>query len=200
MTSTLQDAISAVRVGNYEEAQRQLAEVIRDNPDEVQAWYLLSQIVDSDARRAVYLSKTLALNPFHERAWAEFFSLPTEVVSRLEPGETPVAVVEKTATAVVEEIEVPAPSVNQVNTETALPDWLRPVAKDQPVVAQRRTSTPPPASKAIPAPQPQSVPAQLETAQPEPAQSNRTLSILLAILLIATLVVLAFLIYLLLQG
>lgn len=38
-------------------------QVIRENPDDANAWYLLSQLVDSDARRAAYLSKALAPNP-----------------------------------------------------------------------------------------------------------------------------------------
>lgn len=214
MTSTLQDAIGAVRQGNVEQAQRQLAEVISANPDDVQAWYLLSQIVDSDARRAAYLSKTLTLDPFHERAWAEFFSLPIDVVSRLEPGQAPLPVVGSEIAA-----EAPLPitpavavaatgvvttgvatigvttsgTVPAVDVETALPDWLRPVAKDQPIVAQKREA---PAPKQVDGPQPLSSPTQPDA----PVQENKTLSVLLAILVIATVLVLAFLVYLLLQN
>ena len=70
MTATLQEAIAAVRRGETERAQLLTAEVIRENPDDANAWYLLSQLVDSDARRAAYLSKALALDPTHERARA----------------------------------------------------------------------------------------------------------------------------------
>lgn len=215
-TSTLQDAIGTIRAGDYETAQQQLAEVIATNPNEVQAWYLLSQIVDSDARRAAYLSKTLALDPFHQRAWAEFFSLPADVVNRLEPSQLPVAPVDEAtsvgqAPASADAVEPPppivtapaiaaatvavAPAPTSIDVETALPDWLRPVAKDQPVVAQRRTTPAPVASPSTLTP-----PAAPEDDLPAPADGNRTLSVLLAILLIATLVVLAFLVYLLLQG
>lgn len=195
MTSTLQDAITAVRAGDYDEAQQHLARVITANPDEVNAWYLLSQIVDSDARRAAYLSKTLALDPYHQRAWAEFFSLPVDVISKLEPGKLPVA-----SDLIVEDAQ-PQPatgvagvaSATTVAVETALPEWLRPVAKDQTVVVQRR----PVAEPAITPPL--ESPTSTQNA-PQPAESNRTLSVLLAILLIATLLVLAFLVYLLLQG
>lgn len=190
MTSTLQDAIDAVREGNYEEAQRQLALVVEADPNEARAWYLLSQIVDSDARRAAYLSKTLSLNPYHERAWAEFYSLPTEVVSRLEQGPTPAGSPTAAVMAIPVATAVKSAALSVV-PETALPDWLRPVAKDQPVVAQRR-SAPVPAVATQPAPQ--------AATSSESSQGNRTLSILLAILLIATLLVLAFLVYLLLQN
>lgn len=221
MASTLQDAITAVRQGNVELAQRELAEVIAANPDEVQAWYLLSQLVDSDARRAAYLSKTLALDPFHERAWAEFFSLPTDVVSQLEPGQAPTTFVMPSAASAtafpviggvdvalsadaagaIADVAVPsvaaAPAVTaavaSADAEAALPDWLRPVVKDQPVIAQKRE----PAAKPVSQPQPAAV-------QPEPAeaaaQGNKALSALLAILVIATILVLAFLVYLLLQS
>ena len=78
MTATLQEAIAAVRRGETERAQLLTAEVIRDNPDDTHAWYLLSQLVDSDARRAAYLSKVLALDPTHERARADLGARPTE--------------------------------------------------------------------------------------------------------------------------
>jgi hypothetical protein len=194
MTSTLQDAIGTVRAGNYEKAQQQLAEVIAANPDEVQAWYLLSQIVDSDARRAAYLSKTLSLDPYHQRAWAEFFSLPAEVVDRLEPGQAPAAGTLSDFSAPPPPVAATATAPVAVDVETALPDWLRPVAKDQPVVAQRR---PAPVSAAPP---PAAAPASPSVEPSAATEGNRTLSVLLAILLIATLVVLAFLVYLLLQG
>lgn len=190
MTSTLQEAISAVRDNDYEEAQRMLSEIIHDNPDEVQAWYLLSQLVDSDARRALYLSKTLSLNPYHERAWAEFFSLPPEVVNRLEPGQVPVPPPSAAATD----------SAQSLEAEAALPEWLRPVAGDQPVVAQRRPAPPVAVEAPAPVPMPAAVPVKSPETAPPASQGNRTLSVLLAVLLIATIVVLAFLVYLLLQG
>ena len=63
MTATLQEAIAAARDGDTERAQLLAAEVVQDNPDDANAWYLLSQLVESDGRRAAYLSKTLALDP-----------------------------------------------------------------------------------------------------------------------------------------
>jgi len=83
MTATLQDAIAAVRAGETERAQLLAAEVIRDNPDDANAWYLLSQLVDSDARRTIYLHKALALDPEHSRARAEFDALPAAAVVSL---------------------------------------------------------------------------------------------------------------------
>lgn len=206
-TTTVQDAIDTIRSGDYATAQEQLAEVIVANPSEVQAWYLLSQLVDSDARRAAYLSKTLALDPYHQRAWAEFYALPADVISRLDPNQMPTTPEDRaseaqpsTPLATAPPIAVAAASAPTttaaagIDLETALPDWLRPVAKDQPVVAQRRPATAAPA-----APPDVSTTPPADTT-PVPDEGNRSLSVLLVILLIATLAVLAFLVYLLLQG
>ena len=54
MTDTLQDAIAAVRAGDPERAQLIAVDIVRANPDDANAWYLLSQLVDSDARRAAW--------------------------------------------------------------------------------------------------------------------------------------------------
>jgi len=68
MNTLLQDAIQATRTGNKKEAQLLLAQNLKENPDDAQSWYLLSMLVDSKEKQAVYLSKTLALNPNHEKA------------------------------------------------------------------------------------------------------------------------------------
>jgi len=68
MNSLLQDAINATKAGNKKEAQLLLAQNLKENPDDVQSWYLLSMLVDSKEKQALYLSKTLALDPRHEKA------------------------------------------------------------------------------------------------------------------------------------
>lgn len=113
MTSTLHDAIAAVRAGELERAQLIAAEIVQKYPDDSNAWYLMSQLVDSDARRAAYLNKTLSLNPAHPRAAAELAALPSGVIGALSAA--PAAVAE----AAVEEVELapqPAPA-----WETAVP-------------------------------------------------------------------------------
>lgn len=87
MTTTLQDAIAAARAGESERAQLITADVIRDKPDDPNAWYLLSQLVDSDSRRAVYLAKTLALDPNHPRARREYDELPLPLHDKITGGE-----------------------------------------------------------------------------------------------------------------
>lgn len=134
MTSTLHDAIAAVRAGELERAQLIAAEIVQKYPDDANAWYLLSQLVDSDARRAAYLNKTLSLNPAHPRAAAELATLPSGVIGAL--SEAPAAVAE----AAVEEVELdpqPAPA-----WETAVPPAAP--ARPEPVAAY----APPPARTA----------------------------------------------------
>lgn len=68
MNALLQDAINETRAGNKKEAQLLLAQNLKENPDDAQSWYLLSMLVDSDEKQAIYLSKALALNPEHKKA------------------------------------------------------------------------------------------------------------------------------------
>ena len=86
MSTTLHEAIAAVRAGDMARAQSIAADIVRENPNDANGWYLLSQLVDSDARRAAYLNKTLALDPHHARARIEFDALPPALVEDLKPA------------------------------------------------------------------------------------------------------------------
>jgi hypothetical protein len=101
MTTTLQDVIAAARAGDTKRAQLLAAGVVRENPDDANAWYLLSQLVDSDARRAAYLSKALALDPNHARASIEFNALPADLTADLAPAA-------KISAAALPAVEMPA--------------------------------------------------------------------------------------------
>ena len=85
MSNILHDAIAAARAGDMERAQQLAAENVRQQPDDANAWYLLSELVDSDARRAAYLGKALALDPHHARARIEFDALPAAITADLRP-------------------------------------------------------------------------------------------------------------------
>jgi len=80
MNQALADAITATRANNKREAQLLLATSLRENPDDVQSWYLLSMLVDSKEKQALYLSKALALDPDHPKA--------QERLTRLQSAET----------------------------------------------------------------------------------------------------------------
>lgn len=205
MSSTLQEAIVAARAGDIERAQLITAGVVRDNPDDPNGWYLLSQLVESDARRATYLRKTLALDPDHARARVEFDALPPAVAGELlsappvgaaevvdaeiEPAGAAAAAV--VATQLAPEPDGHAESLYPDRPED-LPEWLQPLTSE-PVLAEQ------PAPVAVVATQPRPKPTP-RPKQPVPAQKNsgnQALSILLGLLALLTVLVLVFLIYLL---
>jgi hypothetical protein len=68
MNEKLQQAITASRTGQKREAQHLLTQLLKENPQEAQGWFLLSHLVDSEQKQVAYLSKTVALNPAHEKA------------------------------------------------------------------------------------------------------------------------------------
>ena len=175
MTATLQEAITAVRRGETERAQLLTAEVIRDNPDDAHAWYLMSQLVDSDARRAAYLSKVLSLDPTHERARAELGARPTE-----------------DAPQPVTEFAPPATEAAAVAPES-VPEWLPPLSPEPGPVAEVVAPPPVMAAPAPARPRPTPPPP-----PPPRQQGNGALTALLVLLALLTVAVLAILAYLLL--
>lgn len=202
MTATLQEAIAAVRDNDTERAQLLAAEVIQGNPDDANAWYLLSQLVDSDARRAAYLSKVLTLDPDHERARAEFDTLPAEASAVL-PVPAPMAAMVTAPEVTLESAGEPeyAPTAEPEH----MPDWLQPVASEPAPVEAASAYEPavaaplaPPAE--IPAPSPVTAAPRSATPPPPPPrkQGNGALMALLVLLVLLTLAVLAILAYLLL--
>ncbi len=68
MNPDLQQAIEMTRSGDKVGAQKKVADILKEDPNNAHAWYLLSLLVDSDQKRAVYLSKVVALDPNHEKA------------------------------------------------------------------------------------------------------------------------------------
>ena len=63
MELKLQQAIVAVRAGQIEIAQSLLTQLIRKEPEDAHAWFLLSYLADSPDRQILYLQKTLELDP-----------------------------------------------------------------------------------------------------------------------------------------
>lgn len=224
-TTTLHEAIAAARAGDMGRAQQLAAENVRANPDDANAWYLLSQLVESDARRAAYLSKTLALDPAHARARIEFDALPPALVAELAPTvELPaaepavveagpyttdelmaVAVATATADAATADATTTEPGLEAAPEE--LPEWLQPLSPEPVGVATVGVATTgaeaPVAPEAVVAPPAVTPRPQPAAPRPRPAPTpkrnggNQALTILLGLLAVLTVVVLGFLIYLL---
>ncbi len=137
MHPKLQQAIQAARLGQTNEAQFLLTQVLKDNPEEVQAWFLLSHLVDSEQKQLVYLRKAVALDPHHEKA-AQRLAQLEEALST----ETSTEALEMEA----ERMDDTLPSwmteeAEEMNLESAVtaptqlgqtetPDWLKEVSQD----------------------------------------------------------------------
>lgn len=111
MDEKLKDAIANVRAGDKRTAQRQLITLLEENPKEAQGWYLLSLLVDSPQKQAVYLSKTLALDPNHGKAQAQLAAIQQD--GQLAP-----------TTTIYESASETMDLLTQAETDT-LPDWLQ---------------------------------------------------------------------------
>ncbi len=137
MHPKLQQAIQAARLGQTNEAQFLLTQVLKDNPEEVQAWFLLSHLVDSEQKQLVYLRKAVALDPHHEKA-AQRLAQLEETLST----ETSTKALEMES----ERMDDTLPSwmteeAEEMNLESAVtaptqlgqtetPDWLKEVSQD----------------------------------------------------------------------
>lgn len=65
MDPKLQQAIIATRAGYNETAQILLADLLQENPEETEAWFLLAHLVQAPERQAQYLEYSLLLEPDH---------------------------------------------------------------------------------------------------------------------------------------
>ena len=71
----LQKAIAAAHAGKMDQARILADQVIQDDPENENALYLMSALVDSDEERQAYLSQILIVNPDHtgaQKYMAEF--------------------------------------------------------------------------------------------------------------------------------
>ncbi|UCC52305.1 MAG: tetratricopeptide repeat protein [Anaerolineaceae bacterium] len=63
MKIKLQQAIVATRAGQIEVAQSLLTQLLREDPENANAWFLLGNLVDSQDRQIRYLQKAVELDP-----------------------------------------------------------------------------------------------------------------------------------------
>jgi hypothetical protein len=127
MNEKVQQAIVATRAGQKRAAQRLLTEVLKEDPENAQAWFLLSHLVDAKEKQVAYLGKTLALDPQHQKAKQRLARLKAESsvhLSAREVEEAPVVEKEVEQRPEMRPISVgPSDFINQERGDT-LPDWL----------------------------------------------------------------------------
>jgi hypothetical protein len=91
MNPQLERALVAADEGRKDEAQVLLARVIKEEPKNSQAWFLLSKLVNSDRQRITFLRKVLAIEPGHEEARRWLAELAPEPVAGEEATVPPAA-------------------------------------------------------------------------------------------------------------
>lgn len=122
MDSRLQEAIGAARAGETRTAQQLLTDVLRDDPAQTHAWFLLSHLVDSPQKQQAYLGKVLTLEPDHKHARQRLaFLRAAQVGDAGQPA--PLQPAAKIADAALDVLV-------QAEGDT-LPDWM---AEDAPLV------------------------------------------------------------------
>jgi len=72
----LQRAIEAIQSGNRETGKHLLARVLRADPQNVQAWLWMSEVVDTNEQRRECLHRVLALDPENQAAYAALANSP----------------------------------------------------------------------------------------------------------------------------
>ncbi len=228
MDKNLKEAIEAVRTGDTLAAQRQLTALLDKDPQQVQGWYLLSLLVDSPQQQAAYLSKTLALNPNHEKAREQLAALQSaagfgpnttvkagegstlDVVAQSETDSLPDWLKDEADDGTI--LAVPAEQAEQTAVPNeSLPDWLKmPASIDtEPQTSDVVHEETDVAGEADPASASDDVVTELKqtltTTQKAskvsslPKQSTRTLNLVLGLLVTLALIVMVLLAYLLLS-
>ncbi len=129
MSQKLKQAIAATRAGQTKDAQILLTQVLQENPDNTQAWYLLSLLVDSPTKKQAYLNKVIALEPTHEKAQQALAQLQQKVETVVEETAVPTPIpVMPTADE--------EPFFDTDEDEESIPDWL---AEIQPAAPETAT-------------------------------------------------------------
>jgi len=84
MNQHLKQAIAAARAGKKPQAKVLLARVIKDEPENVNAWFLLSSLADTEEQKIQHLEKVLELQPNHPAAAEQLADLGVTVPEAVE--------------------------------------------------------------------------------------------------------------------
>ncbi len=213
MHPKLQQAIVATRSGRKKDAQHLLIDTLRDNHDNADAWYLLSQLVESENRQVSYLKKTIEIDPGHPKAKQRLMQLgaipvPAPIFSE-EREPSAIVAEDKTPTSHAEQQEAPAPEpqksqVEPVKSEPVAPQPTR-VKKEKSrsenakVDTEWRRTAGQPVTEKVTQPIKDSPPTKTPDKQPDPppTKTKQTpwLTILLIIILIGILALFGYWLY-----
>lgn len=91
--SSLQDAREAINQGDKTTAQAIIADVLKGDQENAEAWFLLSEAVDGD-RKLIFLNKAIKLDPTLEEAIQRKAELEGTAVVEPEPEPEPIPEIE----------------------------------------------------------------------------------------------------------
>jgi hypothetical protein len=81
MKEELQQAFAAIKSGNEDQARVLLAQMLKDDPEYVPGWVLLSKLAPNNLQKAAFLDKILSLDPNHAYARQEMEALGASAAS-----------------------------------------------------------------------------------------------------------------------
>lgn len=201
MHPKLQQAIVATRSGRKKDAQHLLIDTLRDNPSDADAWYLLSQLVDSENRQISYLKKTVEIDPGHPKAKQRLMQLgqipvPAPIFSEGRESSIIVAEDEKDETTTAKETSPQEETISQ-ESEPVTPQPTRvnkqkPRSENAKVDTEWRRTAGQPVTEKAPQPAKVSEPVKIPDKQQdtEPTKANKPIpwiTILLIIILVGIL-------------
>jgi hypothetical protein len=157
-TQLVQQAASLLKAGKKEEARQILVQFVRQEPNHVFAWYVLSFCLDDISQKRSCLQRALAIDPKSVPVKQALDKLnnttpqvPTTAPVELRPTPSPVPQSSTTTPAAPVQANIPSPKAGEVPPPPPSDPAPVPTAQ-QPVSAPAPSSSTPPASPKTPSP------------------------------------------------
>jgi hypothetical protein len=124
MKEELEQAFAAIKNGEEEQARVLLARMLKDDPDDIPGWVLLSKLAPNNMQKAAFLDKILSLDPGHIYARQE--------MEALQAGVTREVVAEVAGEPVTEEVAIEAAALDAPVTtlDEVPPDTSTPILEE----------------------------------------------------------------------
>ncbi len=127
MELKLQQAIVATRAGRTDIAQHLLTQLLRENPEDANAWFLMGHIVDTPDRQALYLQKAVALDPDHAIAKQQLMQIeePPVLAPVIPPQESHDGIARLNGDETSADLPLAETAVVTAAAANELPEWLQ---------------------------------------------------------------------------
>jgi hypothetical protein len=110
MNDLLEQAIAVGQAGDKDQAYLLLARLIKQQPDNAEAWYYLSTLVDSPEQQLIFTRRTLAIDQQHSLARQRLAALTGQPLAGVPTPPSPTVSIEPAA-SVVEPAAAGAPAI-----------------------------------------------------------------------------------------